>query len=137
MFRSHSVAYHDGNRCGKSQRTGTADDQHRNTSCQRISHCLSCKQPYQCGHHCNGNDHWYKHAGYFICNLGNGCLGGSRITDHFDDLRKCSIFSYSCGFTLEKAGLVDGSSRYQISPGLIHRNTFSCQCGFIDGTAAF
>ena len=60
ILGAHSVAHHDGNRCGQSQGAGAADYQHGDPPCQGKRKFLSCQQPYQRGDHSNGNHHRYK-----------------------------------------------------------------------------
>ena len=83
---THSVTYHNGNRCRKSQCTRAADNEYGNTSCQCESNTLTCDQPYDNCNHCNRNNRRHKYPGYTVCNLCDRCFGCRRITDHLNDL---------------------------------------------------
>ena len=58
-----AVADHDGHRRGKAQRTGAADDEHRDAPGQRVADGLACQQPDDRRHRRDGDDHRDKHAG--------------------------------------------------------------------------
>ena len=86
MLCTHTISDHDRNRGRKSEGTRAADNQNGNGSCQCISKGLACQHPYDEGDHCDRNDCRYKHTGNLICDLGDRCLCGCRITDHLNDL---------------------------------------------------
>ena len=98
---------------------------------------MSGKQPGQSGDHCNRDHCRYKNTGHLICDLCNGSFCGSCITDHFDDLGKRGVLSYTGGCTFDKSGLVHCTCRYLIASRLIYRNAFSCKGRFIDSTVSF
>ena len=103
VFGAHSVADHDGNRCSKAKCTRTTDNQHRNSSCQSKTNCMTGDKPYDNGYHRNYNNSRNKYTGNLVCNFCNRCLCCSSITYHLNDLRKSSVLTDSCSFTANKA----------------------------------
>ena len=136
VFGPHSVSYHNGNRCGKSKGTGTADDQNRNTSGKCISELFSCQQPDNGGDNRNTDNCRNKNSGNPVCDFGNRCFCCSRITDHLNNLGKSSVLAYPGSFASDKSGLVYGCSRDCISRILVNRDTLPCKCRLIDSTVS-
>ena len=137
VFGTHTVADHNGNRCCKAKCAGAADDQNGNSPCQSITEGLSCKKPDDRCDHCDCDHCRYKHTGNTVCDLCDRCLGGCRITDHFDDLGKGGILSDSGRFAFDKSGLIHSCRRNHISGFFINRDTLAGQCGFIDCGGSF
>ena len=137
ILGTHTVTDHNGNRCCKAKCTGTADNQHGNSSCQCITKRMACKKPDDRCDHCNGDHCRYKHSGNTVCDLCDRCLCGCRVTDHFDDLGKGGILSDSGCFTFDKSGLVHSCRRNHISGFFVNRNTFTSQRGFVNCSSSF
>ena len=137
MLCAHAVAHHNGNRSRKPQCTRTADDQNGNAPGQRKAHALASQQPYNGCNDCNSNNSRYKHTGYPVGNLCDRRLGGSRITDHLDDLGQSRIFSDSDCLAADKAGLVYRCRGNTVTYGLIHRDALTGEGCLVHGTASF
>ena len=103
-----TVADHDGHRCGQAQRTGAADDQHRDAAGQRIAELPAQQQPDDGGDHCDGDDRRDEEARHGVGDLGDGGLGGGGVADHPDDLRQSGIFAHAGGLAPQEARLVGG-----------------------------
>ena len=78
MLGAHAVAYHDGNRCGKTQGAGAADDENGNASCQGETDGLSGQQPHDGGNDGNGNYGRNENARYPVSHFGDGGLWWQR-----------------------------------------------------------
>ena len=136
VLRTKAVAHHNSHRRCQTQRTGAADDQHRDASRQRVAYIPPQQQPDKGCDHCNADDRRHKKAGYGICDLCNGCFCGSGIADHADDLRQRGVLAHAGGAALQIAGLVGGGGAYFITHGLVHRDAFAGQGTLVHGTAA-
>ena len=137
ILGSHPVSDHDGDRCRQPQRTRTGDDKHGDGVFQRSSERMSCQKPAGQNHSRDQNDSRHEDAGDFVCDLGNRCLGCSRVRDHLHDLRKgCVLADPGCPCADESA-LVDGRRADSIPGCLIDRNRFTCQSRFIDSSRSF
>ena len=132
-----TVAHHDGHRRCQTQRTGAADDQHRDAPGQRIAELPAQQQPDKGGQHRNGDDRGHKKAGNGIGDLGNGGLGGGGIADHPDDLGQRGILAHTGGFALQETGLVGGGGADLVSRSLVHRDALAGQGTLVHGAGTF
>ena len=137
VLGAHTVAYHNGNRRRQSQRTGAADNQYGDSSCQGKAYALSYQQPDQDGHCRNTDDRRDKYAGHLIRDLGDRRLRCRSVADHLDNLRKGRILSDPGRTAPQESGLIGCRSRYAVSFCLVHRYALTCQGRFIDRTASF
>ncbi len=106
VLSAHAVPHHNRNRSRKTQGTGTADDQNRDSSGQGKSDTLAGCQPHQDRYDGNNNDGGDKDPGHPVSNLGNGGFCGRRITDHLDNLGKGRVLPDSDCLTAQEPGLV-------------------------------
>ena len=136
VLRTKAVAHHNSHWRCQTQRTGAADDQHRDAPRQRVAHIPPQQQPDKGGDHRNADDRRYEKAGYGICDLCNGSLGGGGIADHADDLRQRGVLAHAGGAALQIAGLIGGGGAYFITHGLVHRDAFAGQGALVHGAAA-
>ena len=86
VFGAHAVSYHNGNRSGKSQCAGAADNKNRNSPCKSIAKGLSCKKPHNSCNYSNGDNGRHKDPGNPVCDFCNRSLGGCSVADHFYNL---------------------------------------------------
>ena len=136
VLRTKAVAHHNSHRRCQTQRTGAADDQHRDAPRQRVAHIPPQQQPDKGGDHRNADDRRHEKAGYGICDLCNGGFSGGGIADHADDLRQRGVLAHAGGAALQITGLVGGGGAYFITHGLVHRDAFAGQGTLVHGTAA-
>ena len=135
VLRTKAVAHHNSHRRCQTQRTGAADDQHRDAPRQRVAHIPPQQQPDKGGDHRNADDRRHEKAGYGICDLCNGGFGGGGIADHADDLRQRGVLAYAGSAALQIAGLVGGGGAYLIALGLVHGDALAGQGAFVHGAA--
>ena len=136
VLRTNAVAHHNSHRRCQTQRTGAADDQHRDAPRQRVAHIPPQQQPDKGGDHRNADDRRHEKAGYGIGDLCNGGFGGGGIADHADDLRQRGVLAHAGSAALQIAGLVGGGGAYLIAHGLVHRDALAGQGTLVHGAAA-
>ena len=137
VLRAQTVAHHDGHGRCQAQRTGAADDQHRDAAGQRIAQFTAQQQPHDGGDHCNGDDGRHEETGHGIGDFCNGGLGGGGIADHLDDLGKGGVLAHAGGLALEEAGLVGGGSAHLVTLGLVHGDALAGEGALVHGAGAF
>ena len=85
---AHSVADHNSNRY---------------TSCKCITYSLTAQKPYGNSNNSNNNYNRHEHTRYLIGNLSDRRFCSRSIANHFNNLRKRSVFSYSRCTAFNKA----------------------------------
>ena len=133
---AHATPHHDGNRGGKPQRTGAADDQNGDTPCQSKACRLTGKKPDKHGDNRDGDNGRNKDTGNLICHLGNGGFCGCCIADHLNDLGKGGVLADSGGLAAQKTRLIQRACGNLASFRLIHGNALPRQSGFIHRTVS-
>ena len=124
---THPVSDHDGDRRRQPQRARARDDKHSDGMFQRSGERMSCQKPASQDHSRDQNDSRHEDAGDFVCDLGNRCLGCSRVRDHLHDLRKGRVLADPGCPCADESALVDGRRADGISGCLIDWNRFSSQ----------
>ena len=136
VLRTQAVAYHNSHRRCKPQRTGAADDQHRDAPRQRVAYIPPQQQPDKGCDHCNADDRRHEKAGYGIRDLSNGGFGGGGIADHADDLCQRGVLAHTGSTALQIAGLIGGSGTYLIAHGFVYWDALAGQGTLVHGAAA-
>ena len=137
VLGTEAVADHDGDRRGQTQRTGAADDQHRDATGQCVAEFPAQQQPDDRGDHGDGDDGGHEEAGHGVGDLGDGSLGGGGIADHLDDLGQRGVLAHAGGLAPQEAGLVGGGGRDFVALGLVHRDALAGQSAFVHGAGTF
>ena len=137
VLRPQSVAHHDRHRGCKPQRAGAGNHQYGDRSLQ--SSGRRCTGNYPSGHHqrCDTDHSRHKDTGNLVRDPGDRRLRRGGIAHHLDNLRESRVLAHPRRFRPDKAGLIDRSGADLIMHGLVHRNGFTRQRGFVDGRAPF
>ena len=136
VFRTHTISDHNSHRRGQTQGAGAADDKNGNSPGQSKAKGLSCQEPHQRCDNRYGNDRRNKHTGDLVRHLGNGCLGGSGIADHADDLGQRRILPHPGGPAGQKARLVQGGCGNTVARCFVHRDALTSEGRLIDSAVA-
>ena len=131
VFRAETVADHDRNGRGETERAGAADDKHRNAAGERIGEIFSEQQPDHEGderHADHGRD---KHARDLVGELRDRRLGRRRVAYHLDDLAERRVLTDARRLTADKAGLVDGGGADAIARGFVDGDALARECGLV------
>ena len=133
---TYAVAHHNGNRGGKAQGAGAADDQHRDAPGQGVGKALAQQKPDHGGDDGNGNDRRHEHTGNLIGDLGNGGLGSGRVGDHPDDLGQGGVLPHPGSPAAQEAGLVHRSGGDTVPRCLIHGDALAGEGRLVHGPGA-
>ena len=137
VFGAPAGSHHNGGGGGQSQRTGAADDQHRNADGEGKGGGLSHQQPNGHGQHRNADDHRHKDGGDPVGDALNGCFGGGGVLHQTDDLRKGGFLPHVGGPHGEVPAAAQGGPGDGVSRLFIHRQAFPGDGGLIDGGLPF
>ena len=138
VFGAHAVAHHDGHRRCQTQRTGAADDQHRDAPGQRIAEALGPAAARQ---------GWSATA--------MEMTAGTKTPDTLSAILAMGALVAAASLTIwmiwdrvvssptrvasqfREAGLVDGGGGDLVARSLVHRDALAGQGGFIHGAGTF
>ena len=129
-------ADHNGDGRGQAQRARAADHQHSDGGGERLIHVAGQCHPHHKGH---GRDHEYhrhEHAGDFVGQSSNGCLGGVGVLDELDNLGERRVSAHTRSAEGKRSGAVDGGGVDGGAGGLLHGDGLAGQCAFVHGRSA-
>ena len=131
QFCRAARTHHDRHRRGKSQRTGTADDQNCDGGTDGFFRRSIQNHPGGKSDDCDPDHNRHKNGTDFICQPCNGCFGSGSFLHQRNDLCQCGFPAYFFRTEFEIAAGTDTAGDDRIPDSLFHRDAFPRDCRLI------